>query len=100
MAEQTRKDHWLTLPAAPAAAHAEYLAWQTPRPMAGTLDEHLQRLEDARARDHRKLGRELELFTFHPLAPASPFFLPKGAIVYMSLGEVVWIQPGPATSIV
>jgi len=49
------------------------------------LDEHLQRLEDARARDHRKLGRELELFTFHPLAPASPFFLPKGAILYNGL---------------
>jgi threonyl-tRNA synthetase len=49
------------------------------------LDEHLQRLEDARARDHRKLGKELELFTFHPLAPASPFFLPKGAIVYNAL---------------
>ena len=49
------------------------------------LDEHLQRLEAARARDHRKLGRELELFTFHPLAPASPFFLPKGAIVYNAL---------------
>ena len=49
------------------------------------LDEHLQRLEDARARDHRKLGRELDLFTFHPLAPASPFFLPKGAILYNGL---------------
>ncbi|HEX9149960.1 MAG TPA: TGS domain-containing protein, partial [Thermoanaerobaculia bacterium] len=32
------------------------------------LDEYLKRLEDAKARDHRKLGRELELFTFHPLA--------------------------------
>jgi threonyl-tRNA synthetase len=49
------------------------------------LDLHLQRLEEAKARDHRKLGRELELFTFHPLAPASPFFLPKGAVVYNAL---------------
>jgi threonyl-tRNA synthetase len=49
------------------------------------LDEHLKRLEDAKARDHRKLGRELELFTFHPLAPASPFFLPKGAVLYNGL---------------
>jgi threonyl-tRNA synthetase len=49
------------------------------------LDEHLKRLEEARARDHRKLGRELELFTFHPLAPASPFFLPKGAVLYNEL---------------
>ena len=46
------------------------------------LDEHLLRLEAARARDHRKLGKELGLFVFHPFAPASPFFLPKGATVY------------------
>jgi threonyl-tRNA synthetase len=46
------------------------------------LDEHLLRLEAARARDHRKLGKELGLFLFHPWAPASPFFLPKGATVY------------------
>ncbi|HEU5249729.1 MAG TPA: threonine--tRNA ligase [Thermoanaerobaculia bacterium] len=49
------------------------------------LDEYLKRLEEAKARDHRKLGRELELFTFHPLAPASPFFLPKGAVLYNGL---------------
>jgi threonyl-tRNA synthetase len=49
------------------------------------LDEYLKRLEDAKARDHRKLGRELDLFTFHPLAPASPFFLPKGAVLYNEL---------------
>jgi len=49
------------------------------------LDEYLQRLEDAKARDHRKLGRELELFAFHPFAPASPFFLPKGAALYNGL---------------
>jgi threonyl-tRNA synthetase len=49
------------------------------------LDEYLKRLEDAKARDHRKLGRELELFTFHPLAPASPFFLPKGTVLYNAL---------------
>jgi threonyl-tRNA synthetase len=46
------------------------------------LDEHLARLEAAKARDHRKLGKELGLFVFHPWAPASPFFLPKGATVY------------------
>jgi threonyl-tRNA synthetase len=46
------------------------------------LDEHLARLEAARARDHRKLGKELGLFIFHPWAPASPFFLPKGATIY------------------
>lgn len=36
------------------------------------LDEHLLRLEQARARDHRKLGKELGLYLFHPWAPASP----------------------------
>jgi threonyl-tRNA synthetase len=46
------------------------------------LDEHLARLEAAKARDHRKVGKELGLFILHPLAPASPFFLPKGATVY------------------
>ena len=35
-----------------------------------------------RARDHRRLGRELDLFFVDPIAPGSPFFLPKGAIVY------------------
>jgi len=49
------------------------------------LDEHLKRLEEARARDHRKLGRELDLFSFHPEAPASPFFHPKGTVVYNEL---------------
>ena len=49
------------------------------------LEEHLQRLEEARARDHRKLGKELGLFSFHPEAPASPFFHPKGTVVYNEL---------------
>jgi len=46
------------------------------------LDEHLARVEAAKARDHRKVGKELSLFVLHPWAPASPFFLPKGATVY------------------
>jgi len=49
------------------------------------LDEHLSRLEQARARDHRRLGKELDLFSFHPLAPASPFFHPRGATLYNGL---------------
>ena len=54
------------------------------------LDEHLARVEAAKARDHRKLGKELSLFVFHHWAPASPFFLPKGATVYNLLIE--WIR--------
>lgn len=46
------------------------------------LDEHLARIEEAQRRDHRRLGRELGLFFFDPIAPGSPFFLPKGATVY------------------
>lgn len=46
------------------------------------LKDHLEKLEEAKKRDHRKLGRELELFTFHEEAPAMPFFYPKGALVY------------------
>jgi threonyl-tRNA synthetase len=49
------------------------------------LDEHLARLEEAKARDHRKLGKELGLYSFHPEAPASPFFHPKGTVVYNEL---------------
>jgi threonyl-tRNA synthetase len=49
------------------------------------LDEHLTRLEEAKARDHRKLGKELGLYSFHPEAPASPFFHPKGTQVYNEL---------------
>ena len=42
------------------------------------LKAHLARLEEAKKRDHRKLGRELGLFMFHPWAPGEPFWLPKG----------------------
>jgi threonyl-tRNA synthetase len=53
------------------------------------LEEYLERQEQARARDHRKLGQELDLFSFDPHAPASPFFHPKGAVVYNGLVEYV-----------
>lgn len=51
------------------------------------LKEHLHFLEEAKKRDHRKLGKELELFHFESVAPASPFFMPKGAFVYNSMIE-------------
>jgi len=56
-------------------------AFPTPK----QLKQHLALLEEAKRRDHRKLGRELGLFSFHPEAPASPFFQPKGTIVYNEL---------------
>jgi len=49
------------------------------------LKAHLTFLEEAKKRDHRKLGKELDLFQFDPVAPGSPFFEPKGAIVYNEL---------------
>ena len=49
------------------------------------LDAYLEQIEQARARDHRRIGQELDLFSFSPLAPASPFFHPKGAVVYNGL---------------
>jgi threonyl-tRNA synthetase len=54
-------------------------------PTKAQLDEHLRLLEEARARDHRKLGKELDLFLFDEVAPAMPFFLPKGAFLYNRL---------------
>jgi threonyl-tRNA synthetase len=58
-------------------------------PSQKELDAYLRGLEEAKKRDHRKLGKELELIGFHPLAPASPFFLPRGAQVYRRLIDYV-----------
>ena len=49
------------------------------------LQAYLKRVEEARARDHRKLGKELELIHFSHFAPAMPIFLPKGAVIYNEL---------------
>jgi threonyl-tRNA synthetase len=54
-------------------------------PTQKALDAYLKLLEEAKARDHRKLGKELELFMFHEYAPAMPFLLPRGAHVYNGL---------------
>ena len=49
------------------------------------LEEHLERLEQARARDHRKLGRELGLFMFSDVSPGAAFWLPAGTGVFNAL---------------
>jgi threonyl-tRNA synthetase len=46
------------------------------------LDAYLKRIEEAKQRDHRRLGPALDLFSLHPIAPGSPFFHPKGTIIY------------------
>ena len=49
------------------------------------LKAHLDRIEEAKKRDHRKLGRDLGLFTFHPWAPGAAFWLSKGTTLYNEL---------------
>jgi threonyl-tRNA synthetase len=51
------------------------------------LDAHLKQQEEIKKRDHRKLGKELELFAFHPLAPGAAFWLPKGTIFFNILQQ-------------
>ncbi|MDR1472186.1 MAG: threonine--tRNA ligase [Synergistaceae bacterium] len=52
---------------------------------ADSLKEYLARMEEARLRDHRKLGRELDLFSFQPEGPGFPFFHPKGMALMNTL---------------
>jgi len=56
-------------------------AWEN----AEQLEHHLWQIEEARKRDHRKLGRELELFFFDEVAPGQPFWLPKGLRIIREL---------------
>lgn len=54
-------------------------------PKASMLEEHLAMLEEAKKRDHRKLGKELGLFTIMEEGPGFPFFLPKGMVLKNTL---------------
>lgn len=54
-------------------------------PKASLLEEHLEMLEEAKKRDHRKIGKELELFTIMEEGPGFPFFLPKGMVLKNTL---------------
>src|SRR4051812_1420498 len=60
------------------------------------LQAHLARIEEAKKRDHRKLGRELGLFTFHPWAPGAAFWLGKGTTVYNTLANYMREELYPA----
>jgi threonyl-tRNA synthetase len=53
------------------------------------LDKHLWRLEEAKKRDHRKLGRELDLFIFHEVSPGAPVWLPNGWMMVRELERFV-----------
>ena len=61
-------------------------AFRSEQELAG----HLERLEEARKRDHRKLGRQLDLFLFHPWSPGSPFWTDRGTTIYHAL--VSWMR--------
>ncbi len=52
------------------------------------LDAHLERLDQARARDHRRLGAQLDLFHFDELSPGSPFWHPKGMAIFNALEDL------------
>lgn len=58
-------------------------------PKKKMLDDHLALLEEAKKRDHRKLGKELELFMFHEVSPGAPFWLPNGMVLFREL-EKYW----------
>ena len=53
------------------------------------LERHLEQLEQARARDHRRLGPQLGIFTLRPESPGMPFFLPSGMVVINEIQRVV-----------
>jgi threonyl-tRNA synthetase len=57
-------------------------------PTRKELDEHLERLEEARARDHRRLGAELGLFMFSEVSPGAPFWQPAGVVVWNALTDL------------
>jgi threonyl-tRNA synthetase len=52
------------------------------------LEEYLRRLEEAKRRDHRRLGKELDLFDFSELAPGMPFWHPRGMVVWNVLEDL------------
>ncbi|MFZ5649016.1 MAG: threonine--tRNA ligase [Bacillota bacterium] len=58
-------------------------------PKKSMLDEHLFRIEEAKKRDHRRLGTELDLFSIHDEGPGFPFFHPKGMVLRNEL-EKFW----------
>jgi threonyl-tRNA synthetase len=60
------------------------------------LKQHLERIEEAKKRDHRKLGRELDLFWFHPSAPGSAFWTDRGTTLYTLLAD--WMRDRLAQS--
>lgn len=59
--------------------------YATAFPTKEELDQHLFMLEEAKKRDHKKLGPKLGLFMFHHTSPGMPYWLPKGVVIYNEL---------------
>ena len=53
------------------------------------LDAYLHRLEESRKRDHRRLGKELDLFMFHPFAPGAPFYTDRGTTIVRVINDYI-----------
>ena len=62
-------------------------------PDSKRMTEYKKYLEEAAKRDHRRIGREQELFIFHDLSPGSAFFLPLGMRIYNTLLEFMKVSP-------
>jgi len=60
-------------------------------PKKKQLDEYIERLEEAKKRDHRKIGKEMDLFAIYEEGPGFPFFMPKGMVIRNEL-EAFWRQ--------
>ena len=74
-------------PTGGATATGRCCSGSTARPFfkAKDLKAHLHRLEEAKRRDHRVVGKRLDLFRFHPSAPGAAFWTPRGTILYNEL---------------
>ncbi len=73
--------YWRGNEANPMLCRVYGLAFSAEEELAG----YLQRREEAKLRDHRKVGEELELFFFHPTSPGMPYWLPKGVVLKNTL---------------
>jgi len=58
-------------------------------PMASQLESHLQRIEEAKKRDHRRIGREMDLFSFQEEGPGFPFWHPNGTILFNTVSDYI-----------
>lgn len=65
--------------------------YATSFPKQKQLDEHIEKLEEAKKRDHRKIGKEMDLFAILEEGPGFPFFMPKGMVIRNEL-ENFWRQ--------